>query len=219
MKGHILYKVKPMSANFEINFILNKFTRYFELLAYIKETNLEVEISEILCIDNWLYENQKNILPEQLNEVEKSLKNGKIVITYGTVNRDYHAGFYVFLNKWNKVEICLFSDSEIQRGLDEDYVTPENQKIYQKIVDWLVENHQIFDIELCGIGVETDLQYQGDIAKCVRESKYMNEWILPEKMKLDMAIEGYERVDVDKCFVLRRKNEIGVYADESFYTV
>lgn len=72
----------------------------------------------------------------------------------------------------------LWVDTQRIEGLDEEYITEINDIFYNKILKIVLELEKVYDIKLSSIGVETLFEYNKKIENIIKESEYVNMWVI-----------------------------------------
>lgn len=188
-----------MGANFDISLILKRKINYSEVVGIINSFSYEIDVQEVWTIDNWLYENQNEITMVLYRDIDKFLDQGKIVVTYVTLDKRIRGGFYL-VHQNNQAVINLWIDTKMCEYLDCNTVDTYNEKVYKKIVSWMIHMKSKLSIEICAIGSETDFAYEGTIKECIEQSENIVCWILFNNT-IDFEISGYNVKNINQGFV------------------
>lgn len=156
-----------------------------------------VDINTISSIDNWMWENEKQI--EDLNYITEIIEQNKIIIIKLAFKLFKDLGIYI--EKIDDEYIYTFwLDTEEYPELDCDLVNNKNevyyQKIYQIIVD--LEKQQKDLLKIVGIGIESDFHYSKDILNVIQNSYNIVSWVLNNDIKEKCILNGYYKKSIEK---------------------
>jgi len=184
-----------MAATLDIN-LLSKRIISFNVIKDILNS-YGVDINTISSIDNWMWENEKQI--ENLNYITKIIEQNKIIIIKLTFKLFKDLGIYI--EKIDDEYIYTFwLDTEGYPELDCDLVNNKNevyyQKIYQIIVD--LEKQQKDLLKIVGIGIESDFHYNKDVLDVIQNSYNIVSWILNNDVKEKGILNGYYKKSIEK---------------------
>lgn len=184
-----------MAATLDIN-LLSKRIISFNVIKDILNS-YGVDINTISRIDNWMWENEKQI--ENLNYITEIIEQNKIIIIKLTFKLFKDLGIYI--EKIDDEYIYTFwLDTEEYPELDCDLVNNKNevyyQKIYQIIVD--LEKQQKDLLKIVGIGIESDFHYSKDILDVIQNSYNIVSWVLNNDVKEKGILNGYYKKSIEK---------------------
>jgi len=184
-----------MAATLDIN-LLSKRIISFNVIKDILNS-YGVDINTISSIDNWMWENEKQI--ENLNYITKIIEQNKIIIIKLTFKLFKDLGIYI--EKIDDEYIYTFwLDTEGYPELDCDLVNNKNevyyQKIYQIIVD--LEKQQKDLLKIVGIGIESDFHYNKDVLDVIQNSYNIVSWVLNNDVKEKGILNGYYKKSIEK---------------------
>ncbi|MCL2082468.1 MAG: hypothetical protein FWH04_04430 [Oscillospiraceae bacterium] len=168
-----------MSANFELKLFVSKLAPYREYTALLAHCfNGDFTLSEIFVIDDWAFENQRNLgLEVSDDELSSLINKGKIVFSYGSV-KEHSCGVGLCQEINALYEIGLWISSKHMPFLD-DNITSANEHIYQMATDYILKNLHS-DLVICGIGSELSISYRGKFEDIILTSSGVDEWIVPQ---------------------------------------
>lgn len=184
-----------MAAILDINLLCKKIIN-FDIIKDILN-NYEIAINTISSIDNWLWENEKQV--ENLSCITEIINQNKIIIIELTFKLFKNLGIYI--EKIDNEYIYTFwLDTEGYPELDCDIINDRNKiyykKIYQIIVD--LEAKQKDLLKIVGIGIESDFHYSKNVLDIIQNSYNITSWILNNDINLKDILNGYYRKSIEK---------------------
>lgn len=146
----------------------------------------KVIVDGIEILDDWSYTNHQviNYCEETIN-LNEMISNGKIIIANLKVN-GLRSGYYILKVDNGIYEIGIWFDTDKMSSLDSDAITDENEFIYNKITNAVINNIDNKKLLLIGIGVETIIEYDRILQNIVDNSKNILIWILPRDKKINI---------------------------------
>lgn len=178
-----------MAIVLDINFLSNELMDIDTIESFLKKYN--VKIVSINSIDNWMWDNEKEI--GSLMQIAKVLSNCQIVII--KLKHPLMKDLGIFIEKVENMYLyTVWMNTEGYPMLDCDAITSENRKYFENIfsiVSKMKENNtSIF--EAAAIGLETDIHYSKDILDMIQKSKNVLAWIFNQDVELNQKMDGYE---------------------------
>lgn len=151
------------------------------------EYEKKIGIGMIWSIDDWSWKNQREV--QVISDVERMLDEGKIIVISFETNYWKDMGMYI--EKEGEYIYALWFNTEGVPELDSDTVNEGNIKYYEKacrILKELITAYSI-DFRAIAIGVESDVQYCGDIEKMMKDSYNVVAWILNKNGRIEIIFE------------------------------
>lgn len=172
------------------------------------EYEKKIGIGMIWSIDDWSWKNQREV--QAISDVERMLDEGKIIVISFETNYWKDMGMYI--EKEGEYIYTLWFNTEGVPELDSDTVNEGNIKYYEKacrILKELITAYSI-DFRAIAIGVESDVQYCGDIEKMMKDSYNVVVWILNKNGRIEIIFEKESdeiQKEVKKLWYLWGQNE------------
>ena len=177
-----------MAVALDINFLSN------ELMDIDIIENLfikhNVKIVSINSIDNWMWDNEKEI--DSLMHIGKVLNHCQIVII--KLKQPLMKDLGIFIEKIENLYLyTVWMNTEGYPMLDCDAITLENCKYFENIIATLLKmkENNINIFEVVAIGLETDIHYSKNILNMIQKSKNVFVWIFNQDVELNQKIDGY----------------------------
>ncbi len=91
--------------------------------------------------------------------------------------------------------------------LDCDKITLDNHEFYKDLLQAILEADKAIDIpfEMIGIGLETDIHYNGNIIDTIENSKNVILWILKKHIELTNDLKLYKIREGKVIYILEKK--------------
>lgn len=162
-----------------------------------------VKIVSINSIDNWMWDNEKEIA--SLMQIGKVLNNCQIAII--KLRQPLMKDLGIFIEKVENFYLyTVWMNTEGYPMLDCDAITLENCKYFENIFAALLKmkenNTNIF--EVAAVGLETDIHYSKDILDMIQKSKNVLVWIFNQDVELNQKMDGYEIKRINGIKILEK---------------
>lgn len=190
-----------MAIALDINFLSNELMDIDIIEKFLKENN--VKIVTINSIDNWMWDNEKEI--ESLMQIGKVLNNCQIVII--ELKQPLMKDLGIFVEKVENLYLyTVWMNTEGYPMLDCDAITLENCKYFENIFSTLLKmkENNINIFEVVAIGLETDIHYSKDISEMIQKSKNVLAWIFNQNVELNQKMDGYEIKKINGIKILEK---------------
>lgn len=190
-----------MAIVFDVNVISNKILDIDILEELLHDYGVSIESAS--RIDNWMWENEKEI--KFLRQIGEVLNEHGIVIIKLKHPLIKDLGIYI-----EKIENVYFYtvwiNTEGYPMLDCDKITSENCKYYKMIIEIVLRMNKtaINIFEVVAIGLETDISYSKDIINMIKESQNIIIWILNESIELNHELCGYNVRKIEGVKILEK---------------
>ena len=172
-----------MAENFEIIISTKSLLSNKTLVDFIKKTNIQIDSLKV--IENWEYEHERYINPNNIEIINELIDLRKIVIF------ECHSGITLcgaFISKISdeEYEYSLWFSIKHLTELSTDKITTKNYHIYKTIVEYIkiYFNHDIMNF--CAMGVEIYVSDLANLEDRIIHSNGVLRWIIPKKCKLDL---------------------------------
>ena len=192
-----------MAIVLDINFLSNELMGIDTIESFLKKYN--VKIVSINSIDNWMWDNEKEI--GSLMQIAKVLNNCQIVII--KLKHPLMKDLGIFIEKVENLYLyTVWMNTEGYPMLDCDAITSENRKYFENIFSIVLKirenNKNTF--EAAAIGLETDIHYSKDILDMIQKSKNVLVWIFNQDVELNQKMAGYEIKRINGIKILEKIN-------------
>ncbi len=177
-----------MAVALDINFLSNELMDIDIIENLFKKHN--VKIVSINSIDNWMWDNEKEI--DSLMHIGKVLNHCQIVII--KLKQPLMKDLGIFIEKVENLYLyTVWMNTEGYPMLDCDAITLENCKYFENIFATLLKmkENNINIFEVVAIGLETDIHYSKNILDMIQESKNVFVWIFNQDVELNQKMDGY----------------------------
>lgn len=177
-----------MAVALDINFLSNELMDIDIIENLFKKHN--VKIVSINSIDNWMWDNEKEI--DSLMHIGKVLNHCQIVII--KLKQPLMKDLGIFIEKVENLYLyTVWMNTEGYPMLDCDAITLENCKYFENIFATLLKmkENNINIFEVVAIGLETDIHYSKNILNMIQKSKNVFVWIFNQDVELNQKIDGY----------------------------
>jgi len=189
-----------MAVVLDINLLSNNFLDINIISQMIDEHN--ANILSINSIDNWMWDNEKEI--GSLTQIENILNSYCIIIIQLKHPLFKDLGIYI-----EKIDATYFYtiwiNTEGYPVLDCDNISSSNYKYYEKIVQIILKMnknvHNFF--EVIAIGLETEFYYSKNIIDIIKNSKNIIIWILNDQVKLNSQLGDYKVKNIEGMLILK----------------
>lgn len=162
-----------MAATLDIIMITTNSFSIHKIVKHINEFyDLQIQIAKITQIDNWLWEEERELDAEET--VDYCLMNGKIIVV--GLNSFLFKDLGIFVEKVNEKYIYTFwINTETYPELDTDIW---DKDIYLKIFRGIEQMIKEFSyrVDTIAAGIESNLVYQKDRMEMVKNSENINVW-------------------------------------------
>lgn len=190
-----------MAIVFDINFISNKILDIDILEGLLHDYGVSIESAN--RIDNWMWENEKEI--KILRQIEEMLNEYRIVII--KLKHPLIKDLGIYIEKIENVYLyTVWINTEGYSMLDCDKITSKNCKYYEMIIEIVLKvNKTAINIfEAVAIGLETNINYSKDIINMIKESQNIIIWILNERIELNHKLCGYNVRKIEGVKILEK---------------
>ena len=175
-----------MAASLDIIIIATNNFSIHKIVKYMNEFyDLEIQISKITLIDNWLWEGERELSVSET--IDCCLMNGKIVVV--DLKSSLFKDLGIFLEKDDGKYIYTFwINTETYSELDTD---TWNKDIYLKIFSGIEQITKEFGyrVDTIATGIETNLVYQKDRKEMIKKSENIKAWAFDESIITDDLLE------------------------------
>ena len=154
---------------------------------------------KIISIDNWNYENEKDISDTQINRLSSLPDSGKILQIYTSSEHD---GAFIYRN--NGRYICDLFFECADKNLDSSCVTEDNKDFYFKAMDFVEECFSKFGICHAAFGCEFSISDNADISEKIDSSHNVNMWAVNKNIPVKMS-EKFTRFSNDNFTIFLKK--------------
>ncbi len=176
-----------MAASLDIIIITTNNFSIYKIVNYMNEFyDLEIHISKITQIDNWLWEGERRLSVS--DTIDSCLMNGKIVVV--GLKSSLFKDLGVFVEKIDEKNVYTFwINTETYPKLDTDIW---NKDIYLKIFSGIEQITKEFGyrVDVIATGIETNLVYQKDRMEMIKNSGNINAWSFDKPIITDDLL-GY----------------------------
>lgn len=194
-----------VAANFEISVLSNKIIPIKTLTNILNKRGLTFRFESLELIDNWDYENQVSLDINTDMEVatEYSIK-GKIVMLSGFLEHKHRCGYTSQMLNSNMFLTGIWMSTAELTVLDTDFITKSNCNIYNPITEDIIKLNNDCQIILCGMGVETYVNFEQPLESILKTSKNVNRWIVSDRQHA-MSITGFTEYKSNNLLILSRE--------------
>lgn len=190
-----------MAVVLDINILCNKMLDLTKSELLLAKHNVSIE--SINSIDNWMWENEKEI--EDSKQITNILDMQQITIIKLKKPSIKDIGIYIEKIE-NQFLYTLWINTEGYTMLDCEKITKDNSEFYKKIVLSILELNRLIEdsFEVVGIGLETDFYYEKDVMDIIRKSKNMMIWMLNKQDEVNIQLEEFKIDAIEGVYVLQR---------------
>ncbi len=112
---------------------------------------------------------------------------------------------YFISSVWYLYEVWV--NTEEYPMLDCDKITLDNHEFYKDLLQAILEADKVIDIpfEMIGIGLETDIHYNGNIMDTIENSKDVILWIIKKHIELTNDLKLYKIREGKGIYILEKK--------------
>lgn len=192
-----------MAIVLDINFLCNKMLNISIIEELLNEH--QVNIESINSIDNWMWENEKEVVGrEQLGRI---LNNGQIAIIKLKRTLIKDLGLYIEKNEYF-YHYTLWMNTEGYPALDCDKVNAGNCIFYEGILQTILKAKEKVNsaFEVIGIGLETDIYYSRNIIDMIQKSRNIMFWIPGRHIEFINGLKGYDEKNMAGVKILVKNN-------------
>ncbi len=132
-----------------------------ELIA-LGVSNLSIKV-----IDNWHYENEKQIM--ELADIEEYVNKGKIAVI-DCKYKDLNCGCNISKLANDCYEFDIWIPTKIESCLDDECLTEQNKYVYDAIILWIKNHIEPYELIFCISGIEMCVEYSNDLNKILDNS-------------------------------------------------
>lgn len=193
-----------MAIVLDINFLCNKMLNIDVVVTVLNRYNVSIE--SMNSIDNWMWDNEKNI--ESSQQFASILDAQHIIVIKLKSPLIKDMGIYI-----EKIEKCYFYtmwiNTEGYPMLDCDKITWENYEFYNNLLQLILEINEAFNnsFEIIGIGLETDIYYNENIIDTIQNSKNVMLWIINKHIELNNELKTYKVSRIKGICILEKSND------------
>lgn len=193
-----------MAIVLDINFLCNKMLNIDVVVTLLNKYNVSIE--SMNSIDNWMWDNEKNI--ESSQQFASILDAQHIIVIKLKSPLIKDMGIYI-----EKIEKCYFYtmwiNTEGYPMLDCDKITWENYEFYNNLLQLILEINEAFNnsFEIIGIGLETDIYYNENIIDTIQNSKNVMLWIINKHIELNNELKSYKVSRIKGICILEKSND------------
>lgn len=191
-----------MAVVLDINILCNKMLDLNKGTSLLAKHNISIE--SINSIDNWMWENEKEI--EDSKQIANILDLQHIITIKLKQPSIKDLGVYIEKIE-NQFLYTLWINTEGYTMLDCEKITMDNSEFYQKMILSILEMNRLNEdsLEVVGIGLETDFCYEKDVMDIIRKSKNMMIWILNKHDAFDIHLDKFKGDIIEGVYVLQKK--------------
>lgn len=165
--------------------------------------NYNMNIKTITCIDNWMWENEQNIMGNYL--IEERLNQNKIIIINFESLEFKEVGLYI--EKYEKKYLYNFwINIEGYPELSYGIINEENKFFCEKLYDGILSLKEDC-MEIIGIGIETDFYYSENLKEILSKSKNIDSWIIYDNVDISIFQNYKEKYIGEQKIKLFEKKE------------
>lgn len=172
-----------------------------------KEYRLDLLLSEIISIDDWMWTNEIRL--KDTTEIYNMIDKGKIILIYFKTIAIKHVG--LFIEKVAGTYIYDFwIDLKNYEYLDKDCVDSSNVGLLQTFCEIFAKivEQKIVEFSILAIGVESSVDYDGNLQNTVNNAQNVSVWIVNLKYcNVKINNIDYEKQTL-KRFVIYKKKPI-----------
>lgn len=193
-----------MAIVLDINFLCNKMLNIDVVVTLLNRYNVSIE--SMNSIDNWMWDNEKNI--ESSQQFASILDAQHIIVIKLKSPLIKDMGIYI-----EKIEKCYFYtmwiNTEGYPMLDCDKITWGNYEFYNNLLQLILEINEAFNnsFEIIGIGLETDIYYNENIIDTIQNSKNVMLWIINKHIELNNELKSYKVSRIKGICILEKSND------------
>lgn len=193
-----------MAIVLDINFLCNKMLNIDVVVTLLNKYNVSIE--SMNSIDNWMWDNEKNI--ESSQQFASILDAQHIIVIKLKSPLIKDMGIYI-----EKIEKCYFYtmwiNTEGYPMLDCDKITWGNYEFYNNLLQLILEINEAFNnsFEIIGIGLETDIYYNENIIDTIQNSKNVMLWIINKHIELNNELKSYKVSRIKGICILEKSND------------
>ncbi len=191
-----------MSAVFEISLLYKKRVSLCEIINNINSIQFVCDIEKIEVIDNWQYENEQTIRKNELNQIQRLISEGKIILIEGQINLMHQFGISLSITDQDNFNIEFWISTKGVEELDSNYITNANAHIYNFLVEKLTKILNKDYLVFCGIGSETIVSCNEIDEVDLNKSKNICMWIFPTEKRIRL-LEKYSKDTVNNFIIYK----------------
>ena len=191
-----------MAIALDINLLCNKMLNADIVSKLLNQYSVSIE--SMNSIDNWMWENEKKI--DSFKQFETILDARHIVVI--KLKRPLVKDMGIFIEKMeNHYLYEVWVNTEGYPMLDCDKITSDNHEFYKDLLQAILEADKAIDIpfEMIGIGLETDIRYNGNIMDTIENSKNVILWIIKKHIELTNDLKLYKIREGKGIYILEKK--------------
>lgn len=185
-----------MAAVININCVLRDVADIADILQELKKGKLDTKIVKAFSMDNWRWENQREI--HDLSAADQLLRDQKIIVVNTGIYPFRDSGMYIE-KSGDKYIYDFWINTEGFPELDSDDINARNKRFLEKLQNiamQFVTNH-ISVFEMLSIGNETVFKYRGNIEDTVRDTAGVFVWMFPQTLNIAIPMQGYGKRECD----------------------
>lgn len=179
-----------MAIILELNLISVNFFDVVDIVQNINEYNLTFSADSISCMDNWMWENQKEL--KSNTDIETYLNKEKIIVIKLKSFKFDDMGIYI--EKQNdEYYYNIWINTEGYPELDSDVINKNNTVFFKKLYNLLkkVLSEQNIQYKILAIGEESLFFYSENINDILIKSKNVISWIINRELENTFHIKEY----------------------------
>ena len=192
-----------MAEVLDINILCKKIWNFDLIKNSVKNYNMDIKT--ITCIDNWMWENEENIMESYL--IEEKLNQNKIIIIHFESLEFKEVGLYI--EKYEKKYLYNFRiNIEGYPELSYGIINEENKFFCEKLYDEILSLKEDC-MEIIGIGIETDFYYSENLKEIISKSKNIDSWIIYDNVDIRIFQNYKEKyIGEQKIKLFEKKNKL-----------
>lgn len=177
-----------MAANIEFELLSKSFLPVSQVVNLLDVSGWNVKVQKILVYSDWTLDTQKLKVLTKDSQGQQAINRGEILFVnlVSAVRRPM--GLQVYKES-DGINYSLWVDTQGNPELDCDFLTKENEIIYNSFCDRLAVE---FGEEICigAMGVEISVNFESDITQTIKNSRNVIRWVLPQSSN-DKNIKGF----------------------------
>lgn len=192
-----------MAEVLDVNILCKKIWNFDLIKNSVKNYNMDIKT--ITCIDNWMWENEENIMESYL--IEEKLNQNKIIIINFESLEFKEVGLYI--EKYEKKYLYNFwINIEGYPELSYGIINEENKFFCEKLYDEILSLKEDC-MEIIGIGIETDFYYSENLKEIISKSKNIDSWIIYDNVDIRIFQNYKEKyIGEQKIKLFEKKNKL-----------
>lgn len=170
-----------------------------------KAYGIDVLLSEIVSIDDWMWTNEIKLKGRA--EIYNMLDKGKIILIYFRSTNVKDMG--LFIEKAADTYVYDFwIDLKGYEHLDKDHIDSDNAETFQKFCGMFerMAERKIIEFSVLAIGVESSVDYEGNLQNTVDNARNVSVWIVDLKhCNVKINDRNYEKQTLKPSVIIYKK--------------